>query len=130
MLARRLAYVFSALVLLMVLGSAVAQREREHTEAVAPPLSADTAGSAPAPEAAVSMPPEKVVRARVGEIVSITVRTPQPETASIPAVGVSELSSADVPATLEFVPSTPGHYPVELTDTGQVLGTVDVSSDQ
>jgi hypothetical protein len=130
MLARRLAYVFSALVLVMVLGSAVAQREREHTQAVAPSPGAGAASSAPAPEAAGDMPPEKVLRARVGEIVSITVRTAEPETASIPAIGVSELASADVPATLEFVPSTPGRYPVELTDSGRVLGTVDVSSDR
>src|SRR4051794_15462081 len=101
MLARRLAYVFSGLLLIVVLGSAVAQRERDQTQAVAPPAGAGAAAAAPAPEADGQMPPERVVRAQVGEIVSITVHTPQPETASIPQAGVSELASPDVPATLE-----------------------------
>src|SRR4051812_22100841 len=46
MLARRLAYVFSGLLLVIVLGSAVAQRERDRTQAVAPPAGAGAAEAA------------------------------------------------------------------------------------
>src|SRR4051794_81062 len=93
MLVRRLVYAICALLLLLAIGSALAQRERDRTQAAAPPLSSGKAPSAPAPETAAEMPPDKVVRARVGEVVSITVRTPQPETATIRAAGVSELAS-------------------------------------
>jgi hypothetical protein len=130
MRSRRFAYIVSALLLLMVIGSALAEREARRTQAVAPPVSAGTAAAAPAAEASAELPPDRVVRARVGEIVSLTVRTPEPDTATIRDIGVSASTSQDVPGTLEFVAAEPGRYPVLLEDSGKVAGTVVVTSDQ
>jgi hypothetical protein len=127
-LARRLAYAFSALLLLVVIVSSVATRENRRTQAVAPPLGGPA--PAPAPQATGQMPPDRVVRARVGDVVSVAVRTPQPDTATITAVGASAITSPDLPGTLEFVATDPGRYPVLLEDSGGTAGTVVISSNR
>ena len=128
MSARRVAYVVSVLILILAVGSALARREEQRTRAVAPAATAPS--DAPAPEASAAMPPDRVVRARVGEIVSVQVRTPGPDTATIRDAGISAITSDDLPGTLEFVPTEPGRYPVLLEDSGRVAGTILVSSDR
>ena len=76
----------------------------------------------------VPMPPDHVLRARVGDIVSVDVRTAQADTATIDALGVTAATSYDVPGTLEFVPMQAGDYPIVLEDSGRVAGRVLVSS--
>jgi hypothetical protein len=129
MLGQRLLYVICAFALLIAVGDAVARRERARTQAVAP---AAAAGALPPPaaQASADMPPERLLHARVGEIVSVAVRTSEPDTAAIPQLGVSAVTSDDVPGRLEFVPSAPGTYPVLLEDSGAVAGRVIVSSDR
>jgi hypothetical protein len=122
--ARRIAYFLAALILLGALGSAISSRELRHTQAVATPDGGSQ--STPAPVAQGDMPPDRVVRARVGDVVSLDVRTLQPDRATIMAIGVSAVTSTQVPATLEFVAAEPGRYPVEL-QSGGVAGTVVVS---
>jgi hypothetical protein len=124
-LARRIAYVLAVLILLGAIGSAISTRELQRTQAVAPPDGGPPA--TPAPVASGDMPPDRVVRARVGDVVSLDVRTVQPDTATIMAFGVSAVTSAQVPGTLEFVAAEPGRYPVELEDSGRVAGSVVVS---
>jgi hypothetical protein len=127
-LVRRLAYVAAALLLFGVIASAFATREAQRTQATAPPLG----GPPPmaAPSATGDMPPDRILRARVGDVVSVAVRTPTPDTATIAAIGVSAVTSQELPGTLEFVATDPGHYPVLLEDSGGVAGTIVVSSNR
>jgi hypothetical protein len=124
------AYAFSAVLLLVVIAASVATRENRRTQAVAPPLGGPAPAPAPAPEATGQMPPDRVVRARVGDVVSVAVRTPQPDTATITAVGASAITSPDLPGTLQFVATDPGRYPVLLEDSGGTAGTVVISSNR
>jgi hypothetical protein len=124
------AYAFSAVLLLVVIASSVATRENRRTQAVAPPLGGPAPAPAPSPQATGQMPPDRVVRARVGDVVSVAVRTPQPDTATITAVGASAITSPDLPGTLQFVATDPGRYPVLLEDSGGTAGTVVISSNR
>lgn len=126
MLARRLAWTASLLILVVVVAASFSAREAQRTQAVAPPAGAQQ--SAPAPVAEGRLPADKVVRARVGDVVSVQVTSAQPDTATVDALGVSAPTSSDVPGTLEFVASSPGRYPVALEDSGTSAGTIVVSA--
>jgi hypothetical protein len=126
-LARRLLFMVALLLLVSLLAGGVVDRERDRESRQA--TATETAPATTAPLTAVTgrLPDDKVVRARVGDLVRITVVPPRAGDATIDALGVSEETDPIVPGTLEFVASDPGRYPVQLDGAGPSLGTVVVA---
>jgi hypothetical protein len=119
---RRVSYVFSAIVLVIVIAVSVADREADKSRAVAPPLTTPT--GPPPPTVTGTLPADRIVEARVGDAVTITVTSPEPDEAVINALGLQTETDPEQPGLLEFVAEDPGRYPVALLDTGKVVGTV------
>ena len=112
------------LVSLLAGGVVDRERDRESRQATATEPAAPPATAAPLTAVTGRLPDDKVVRARVGDLVKITVVPPRAGEATIDALGVSEETDPIVPGTLEFVASDPGRYPVQLDGSGPALGAV------
>jgi FtsP/CotA-like multicopper oxidase with cupredoxin domain len=124
-LVRRVILAFCAVFLAAVIATAVADRQAQSTRAVAPPQ--EVAGTPGAPVVRGSLPGDRVVRANVGDVVSIAVTTTEPDEATIPELGVDAPTSGDVPGVLEFVADAPGRYPVLRSSDQRPLGTLVVA---
>ena len=114
------------LLLVSLLAGGVVDRERDRESRQATATEPEPTPATAAPLAAVTgrLPDDKIVRARVGDLVKITVVPPRAGEATIDALGVSEETDPIVPGTLEFVASDPGRYPVQLDGSGPALGTI------
>jgi FtsP/CotA-like multicopper oxidase with cupredoxin domain len=121
-LVRRITLALCALFLAAVVAASVADRQQQKTQATAPPTT--VVAGPPEPVVSGRLPGDGTVRARVGDAVTIAVRTEQPDEASIDELGVNAPTSSDVPGMLEFVASAPGRYAVRLTDSGTRAGTI------
>jgi hypothetical protein len=117
-----MAFVAALLFLVAMISSAVVQREESRKQATAPIAAAPP--STPPATVEAQLPGDREVRARVGEVINIQVRSEEPEDVTIPALGVRGLASADVPALLEFVADQPGRFPVVTDPSGRRLGMV------
>jgi hypothetical protein len=117
---------FCAVFLAAVIATAVADRQAQSTRAVAPPQ--EVAGTPGAPVVRGSLPGDRVVRASVGDVVSISVKTAEPDEATIPELGVDAPTSGDVPGLLEFVADAPGRYAVLRSSDDRPLGTLVVAA--
>jgi hypothetical protein len=124
-LVRRLAFVAALLFFVAMVSSAVVRREENRRQATAP---AAAPPAAPIATVEAQLPAERRVQARVGEIVNLQVRSEEPQDVSIPALGVTDVASADVPALLEFVADQPGRFAVVADPSGRRLGTVVVDA--
>lgn len=122
MLARRISIAASALLLLVVIAASVADRDAQESRAVAPPATEQVGPAAPVVRG--ELPGDRTIEARVGDVVSVSVRTETPDEATIDEVGVVAPTSSEVPGVLEFVATEPGRYDVRLTDTDTSAGTV------
>jgi hypothetical protein len=85
------------------------------------------AASPPAPVVEASMPADKAVRARVGDVVRLLVRAPAADTVEIPNLGVEQPVDVNQPANLTFVADQPGRFRVSLRDAGESIGTLRVT---
>jgi hypothetical protein len=121
-LARRISIAVSALILLIVIAASVADRQAQESRATAPPPTVQTAP--PAPVVRGNLPGDKTITARVGDVVSVAVRTEAPDDATIAELGINAPTSSDVPGVLEFVAAEAGSYDVVLTSTDKPVGTV------
>jgi hypothetical protein len=124
MLLRRVAILVGLLFLTAMLTSSLAGRENVGTTTVArgpvPPMPAGA-------QVEGSLPADRVVRAVVGDIVSISVRPKVADDAVIDELGVRAEASPQVPGILEFIPTEPGRFPVLLDASGERMGTVVVA---
>jgi hypothetical protein len=125
MLLRRMLLFASLLLVMGAIASAFTPRK---DRATAPPRA-----SAPAPAAntqprriEATLPADTPVRARVGDIVRLSVRAPGPEQVDIPDLGVSEPADTGVPAVFEIVTDQQGRYPVMLSLADKSVGVVEV----
>jgi hypothetical protein len=120
-LVRRITLALCALFLLAVIGAAFADREAQESRATAPPVTIPTG---PPPDVVRgTLPDQGVVRAQVGDAVSVSVRTATVDDATVAALGLTAPTSAAVPGTLDFVATAAGRYPV-LLDSGESAGTI------
>ncbi|HEY4098186.1 MAG TPA: hypothetical protein VGM33_21865 [Baekduia sp.] len=123
MLVRRITLALCALFFLAVVGAAFADREAQESQATAPPITIPTGP----PENVVrgTLPDQGIVRAHVGDAVSVAVRTATVDDATVQALGITVPTSAAVPGTLDFVATAAGRYPV-LLDSGESAGTIEI----
>jgi hypothetical protein len=93
-----------------------------------------TSTSLPAPE---STPPRSVeatlpgreVRARVGDLVTLTVESETIGGVEVPGFGESEPVAPNAPALFDLLPTQAGRYPVRAVETGKELGVLVVDED-
>ncbi len=126
MLARRLLIALAVLMALTALTASLAPRE------TAPPQQ-DSATPA-APGASVPKPVEETldaggegqrVVARVGQNVTIVVRSKELDTVSLGDLGI-ETTEPDSPARFELLADVPGTYPIELLEADRQIGVLEI----
>jgi hypothetical protein len=114
------------LALLLIVGAslvdAVEPRDRGSREAVNP-----AAANPPAPVVEASMPSDKDVRARMGDVVRLLVRAPAADVVQLTNLGVEAPVDASQPAELTFVANEVGRFRVRLRDAGEAIGTLRVT---
>jgi hypothetical protein len=122
-MARRLLLPVTVLFLvLLVLGSIGADDQatrKDFATNPGPPPGARTVGTVEA-----TMPAAKEVRARVGDLVTLTVEADEPGGVEIPAFGETEPVGPEAPAVFDILPTEAGRYPVRSTETGAEIGTL------
>lgn len=87
-----------------------------------------TSASAPASMVAASLPADDDVRARVGNVVRLTVSAPATDVVELVSLGIEEPVDAGVPTEIVFVADRVGRFRVRLRDAGQAVGTVRVAN--
>jgi hypothetical protein len=127
MVARRLLIVLAVLLGLTALAAGVAPRQPAGTDpsagapSVTPPLRASGRVQRTLDAAATG----QHVVARVGQTVVLTVRAQELSTVSLGDVGV-QTADADSPARFELIADVPGDYPIELLESEERIGTLEI----
>jgi hypothetical protein len=80
----------------------------------------------PADVVRASLPGRRDVRARVGDIVEVTVEHDAQDIVQVLALGIEEPVEPGIPAQLVFDADRPGRFAVTLREAGRRIGTVDV----
>ena len=116
-------------VLLLVIGAmASATVPRERRAPAQPPLPAtpqlEPAGAA----VEARLPAKRSVRAKVGDVVRLDVRSRSDDVAELTSLGVSEPVGPGLPAQLVFDADHTGRFAVTLRDAGRRIGTVVVGA--
>ena len=84
--------------------------------------------SPPAPVVEASLPADKEVRARVGDVVRLLVSAPAADMVELSALAVEQPVDAGQPAELVFVADRAGRFRVRLRDAGEPVGTLRVTN--
>lgn len=132
MLLRRLLLVFAVLLITSAIASSLAPRDlrRQPPEGGVPAPAREQPAAAPAPgraPVAGELPADRVVRARVGDLVRVTVSAQAPDTVEIEGYDRAEPVDAATPARFEFVASREGRFRVTLRRAAREVGRLEVS---
>lgn len=125
---RRVALLFAVLLVLSAALTALAPRpdpaDEDHS-------TVPSAVTSPRDDVTVAvratMPRERVVRARVGDNVELTVSARVPDSATIDGLGLTDAAAPGAPAQFSFRAVRAGRFPVRLTLSGRRAGRVVVS---
>jgi hypothetical protein len=124
---RRLIFLSVLLIVGVSLVSAIAPRDRRAGDSpnagVAP-----SASSRPAAVVEATLPADKEVRARVGDVVRLFVRAPSADVVELTSLAVEEPVDPGLPTELLFVADRAGRFPVSLRNAGESIGTLRVTS--
>jgi hypothetical protein len=126
MLARRLLIALAVLMLLTALAASLAPRETAvHDETAAVPAAPATATVEPVQETLDASAEGQRVLARVGQMVTIVVRSDTLDTVSLADMGM-ETTEPDSPARFELLADVPGSYPIELLEADRRIGVLEI----
>ena len=126
MLARRLLIALAVLMLLTAVAASVAPRETGSRDGAAvTPAVAATATVEPVQETLDASAEGQRVLARVGQTVTIIVRSDTLDTVSLAELG-AETTEPDSPAHFEILADAPGSYPIELLQAGRRIGVLEI----
>jgi hypothetical protein len=122
---RRLLFFAVLLIVGASLVSAMAPRDRrsDSSNSAFDP----SASSPPASVVEASLPGDKDVRARVGDVIHLLVRAPSADVVQLTSLAVEEPVDAGQPAELVFVADRAGRFRVSLRDAGESIGTLSVT---
>jgi hypothetical protein len=124
---RRLLLFAVLLIVAASLVSAMAPRDRRVDDS--PNAGAQApASNPPAPVVEASLPADKEVRARVGDVVRLLVRAPSADVVEVSDIAVEGPVDAGQPTELVFVADRAGRFRVRLRDAAESIGTVRVTS--
>jgi hypothetical protein len=120
-MARRLLVPVTLLFLvLLILGSlAPTDSTREGTSTTPPPRA-----DAPPTRTVEGTLPGPAVRARVGDLVSLTVEADEIGGVELPGFGESEPVAPGSPALFDVLPTEPGRFPLRNAQTGAEIGAL------
>jgi hypothetical protein len=120
-MARRLLVPVTLLFLvLLILGSlAPTDSTREGTSTSPPP-----AAAGPPPRTVEATLPGREARARVGDLVTLTVESDEIGGVELPGFGESEPVAPGAPAIFDVLPTEPGRYVVRSAGTGEEIGAL------
>jgi hypothetical protein len=127
MVARRLLIVLAVLLGLTALAAGVAPRSTLDHDAPPPVAAAPT----PAPATGTvqktldAQSTGQRVEARIGQTVTITVKSDTLETVTLDQYG-DKTAEPDSAAQFELLADVPGSYPITLQDSGQEIGELDI----
>ncbi|MEA2256235.1 MAG: hypothetical protein QOG35_2280 [Solirubrobacteraceae bacterium] len=118
---------FLLLAVLLLIAAALASTlvAREQPGAGRPPAPIAPGPATPAPEVTAQLP-GATVRARVGDLVTLDVRSKTLDTAEIVALGVHAPVEPGIPGQLQFTADRPGRFAVVLRDAATRVGTLQV----
>lgn len=126
MLARRLLIALAVLMLLTALAASVAPRESAvRDDTAATPSAPATATVEPVQETLDASAEGQRVQARVGQTVTIIVRSDTLDTVSLADMG-AETTEPDSPARFELLADVPGSYPIELLEADRRIGVLEI----
>jgi hypothetical protein len=126
MAGKRLLVFIVLLLFVAAVASAIAPNERELSPRR---TTSEPSVAAPATAARVvegTLPDDRRVRARVGDIVQIEVRHSAADQVEVIALGLSEPVEPEIPAELVFDADREGRFAVTLRDAAKRVGTVEV----
>jgi hypothetical protein len=124
MAGRRILLFVTLLLLIGVMASAIAPREQQL--APAPPQSEPTPPPASARVVDGRLPRDEVVRARVGDVVQLSVTHNGRDVAQILALGLDEPVESGLPARFVFDADHEGRFAVSLRYARERLGVIRV----
>jgi hypothetical protein len=123
---RRLLLFAALLLVALSLISAVTPRDRRFGESpdasVQPPPA-----TRPASVVQASLPAAREVRARIGDVVRLSVTAPSADVVQVTSLAIEEPVDPGASAQLEFVADRAGRFRVRLRDAGEAIGTLRVA---
>jgi hypothetical protein len=118
---------FAALLLVAVsLISAVTPRDRRFGDSGDSGLQRPPA-TRPASVVRASLPAAREIRARIGDVVHLSVRAPLADVVEVTSLAIEGPVDAGAPAELVFVADRAGRFRVRLRDAGDAIGTLRVA---
>jgi len=126
MLARRLLIALAVLLLLTAVAASVAPRETgSRDDAAVTPAAPAKPAVEPVQETLDASAEGQRVLARVGQTVTIVVRSDTLDTVSLAELG-AETTEPDSPARFELLADAPGSYPIELLQAERRIGVLEI----
>jgi hypothetical protein len=126
MLARRLLIALAVLLLLTAVAASVAPRETgSRDDAAVTPAAPAKPAVKPVQETLDASAEGQRVLARVGQTVTIVVRSDTLDTVSLAELG-AETTEPDSPARFELLADAPGSYPIELLQADRRIGVLEI----
>jgi hypothetical protein len=125
-LARRLLIALAVLMVLTALAAGLSPRESTVGEdSAATPAAPTEPAPAPVQETLDAAAGGQRVVARVGQSVTIVVRSAELDSVSLAEVG-TKTTEPDSPARFELLAEVPGTYPIELLEAGRRIGVLEI----
>jgi hypothetical protein len=121
---RRVTYILAGLLALTAVVAFAAPRPERKDDPTPRTVGATASGTPEAGTVAGTLPRDKVVRARVGDMVELTVTSTDPDSASVEEFGLTDGTSPGAPARFSFLADRAGRFEVRLLLTNERVGAV------
>lgn len=126
---RHIAILFAVLLALSAALTVIAPRpDRNDENSSARPVAPTPAREDVTTAVRATLPRDRIVRARVGDNIELTVTARAPDSATIAGFGLTDATSPGAPAQFSFRADRAGRFPVTLTLGDQRAGRIVVSA--
>lgn len=112
---RRVTILFAGLLALSVIVAVAVPRPEPADDPTPRTVSEPPSGGDVTAAVSGTLPRDKVIRAKVGELVELAVTSPEPDSASIEAFGLTESADRGAPARFSFLADRRGSFDVTLS---------------
>lgn len=120
---RRVTILFAGLLALSVIVSIAVPRPEPIDDPTPRTVAAPPSGGVLTAAVSGTLPRDKIIRAKVGELIELTVTSPGPDSVSIEAFGLTDSADPRAPAQFSFLADRRGNFDVKLTlGEGKTVG--------